>query len=191
MSEKEHLHLPDYEQFSETTAVLELNMSASLLHGAMCGYLCAGVDSQGEAYLRALLHNKKDEASRKAVLVMFAAFSISQQQINSLDFGFEMLLPHENEPLMIRIKAFGDWCRGFTESLKLAGINVERFHEEETQDAFNHLIEFAEIDCDTLDLDEGDERALMEVSEYTRMAVLRLYNDLVMNESSGSTGITH
>lgn len=189
--EKKHLHLPDYEQFSESIAVLALHVSTSLLHGMMCGYLCAGADSQGESYLRALLHNKKDKASRNAVLAMFAVFSISQQQINSLDFGFEMLLPDENESLLVRAKAFSEWCEGFTQSLMLAGIGVEQFYDEEAQDAFQHLIEFAELDCDTLDVDEEDERALMEVSEYTRMAVLRLHNDLVMNERGGNTGITH
>lgn len=190
MSE-EHLHLPDYEEFSENINVLELYISASLLHGTMCGYLCAGAESQGEAYLRALLNNKKDALSRNAILAMFAVFSISQQQMSQLDFGFEMLLPEEHEDLLVRAKAFSEWCQGFIESLKLAGIGIEQFHEEEAQDAFQHLIEFAELDCETLDVGEDDERALMEVSEYARMAVLRLYNDLVMNESSGSTGITH
>lgn len=190
MSE-EYLHLPDYEAFSEHINALELYISASLLHGAMCGYLCAGADTQGEAYLRALLNNKKDELSRNAVLAMFAVFSISQQQISQLDFGFEMLLPEEHEDLLVRARAFSEWCQGFIESLNLAGIGMEQFYEEEAQAAFQHLIEFAELDCETLDVGEDDERALMEVNEYARMAVLRLHHDLVMSQSSGSAGVTH
>ncbi|MCW8399174.1 UPF0149 family protein [Legionella sp. PATHC038] len=191
--EREHLHLPDYDEFSASISVLMLHISASLLHGMMCGYLCAGADSQGEAYLRALLNNKKDEASRNAVLAMFAVFSISQQQINSLDFKFQMMLPDEEESLLLRAQAFSEWCEGFTQALTLAGIGLNQLHEEEAQDAFQHLIEFAELDCDTLDVDEEDERALMEVSEYARMAVLRLHSDLIMNERErgGHTGITH
>ena len=75
--------LPEYDSFNESIAVLSLEISASELHGMMCGYLCAGADSQGEAYLRTLLNNKKDEASRTAFLVMFSVFSVSQQQINN------------------------------------------------------------------------------------------------------------
>lgn len=52
------------------------------------------------------------------------------------------------------------------------------FADEEDQEALQHIIEFAQLDCDLLDVDEEDEQALMEVSEYTRMAVLRLHNDL-------------
>lgn len=192
MSEK-HLYLPDYDEFSATISVLMLHISASLLHGMICGYLCAGADSQGEAYLRALLSNKKDEVSRNAVLAMFSIFSVSQQQINTMDFEFELLLPDEEESLLVRAQAFSEWCEGFTQALTLAGIDANQFHEEEAQDAFQHLIEFAELDCDTLDVDEEDERALMEVSEYARMAVLRLHNDLLLNEKErgGHTGMTH
>jgi uncharacterized protein len=190
--EREYLHLPDYEEFSESIDVLALHVSASLLHGMMCGYLCAGADDQGEAYLRALLGNKKDTPSRNAVLDMFSVFSISQQQMNSFDFEFQMLLPHEHDPLLERAHAFSEWCEGFTQALTLVGIGVNQFYEEEAQDALQHLIEFAELDCDTLDVDEEDDRALMEVSEYARMAVLRLHNDLVLNEKDhGGTGITH
>ena len=194
MSEESgYLHLPDYEEFAESISILTLPISPSLLHGMMCGYLCADEDNQGEAYLRALSHNRKDEASRNAILAMFAIFSVSQQQINSLDFGFEMLLPDEDASLLMRAQAFSEWCEGFTQALTLSGIGHEQFHEEEAQSALQHLIEFAELDCDSLDVDKEDERALMEVSEYARMAVLRLHNDLIMHkkERGGRSGITH
>lgn len=192
-TENHHMRLPDYDSFSETISVLTLNSSASELHGMMCAYLCAGEDSQGEAYIRALLNNKKDELSRNAILAMFSVFSISQQQINNFDFEFEMLLPDENESLVERAQAFSEWCEGFTQGLTLLGVSMDQFYEEEAQDALQHLTEFAELDCDTLDVDEEDEKALMEVSEYARMAVIRLHGDLVMNERErgGSPETTH
>lgn len=183
--ENERLHLPIYDDFVETIAGL-FSISASGLHGMMCGYLCAGADGQGEAYLRALLNNKKDETSRAAELAMFAVFSISQQQIANFDFDFELLLPDDEEPLLERAQAFSEWCEGFTQGLTLAGIDADHFYDEEAQEALQHITEFAELDCDTLDVDEEDERALMEVSEYARLAVLRLHSDLVANERERS-----
>src|SRR3989338_5029121 len=150
--ENTHLHLPDYDTFAESITALSLNISGSELHGMMCGYLCAGADSQGEAYLRALLNNKKDEPSRTAVLAMFSVFSISQQQINNYDFQFEMLLPEDSESLIERAQAFSEWCEGFTQALTIAGIGADQFYEEEAQEAFQHLIEFAELDCESLDV---------------------------------------
>lgn len=191
--ENTHLHLPQYEQFNGSIDGLALSISASELHGIMCGYLCAGEDSQGEAYLRALLNNKKDEASRNALLAMFSVFSVSQQQINNFDFGFEMLLPGEWCSLSERAQAFSEWCEGFTQGLTMAGIGLDQFYEEEAQESLQHLMEFAELDTESLDIDEEDEKALMEVSEYARMAVIRLHGDLVMNERErhGGSETTH
>ena len=190
--DNDSLHLPKYDDFVQSISVLALTMSGSELHGIMCGYLCAGADSQGEAYIRALLNNKKDEQSRNALLSMFSVFSISQQQINNFDFEFEMLLPDDDESLVTRAQAFSEWCEGFTQGLTIAGVGMEQFYEEESQDALQHLMEFAELDCESLEVGEEDERALMEVSEYTRMAVLRLHSDLVLHERElGDSGTTH
>ncbi|ANH11552.1 TPA: UPF0149 family protein [Legionella pneumophila] len=190
--DNDSLHLPKYDDFVQSISVLALTMSGSELHGIMCGYLCAGADSQGEAYIRALLNNKKDEQSRNALLSMFSVFSISQQQMNNFDFEFEMLLPDDDESLITRAQAFSEWCEGFTQGLTIAGVGMEQFYEEESQDALQHLIEFAELDCESLEVGEEDERALMEVSEYTRMAVLRLHSDLVLHERElGDSGTTH
>jgi uncharacterized protein YgfB (UPF0149 family) len=191
-AESEHLSLPDYDSFVDAIAFLSLPVSASSLHGTMCGYLCAGADTQGESYIRALLNNKKDEQSRNAILAMFEVFSISQQQITHFDFDFQMLLPDEQESLVTRAQAFSEWCEGFTQALTLSGVGMDQFYEEEAQDALQHMIEFAELDCNTLEVDEEDERALMEVSEYARMAVIRLHGDLKMNERErGSSDLTH
>lgn len=190
--DNDSLRLPKYDDFVQSISVLALTMSGSELHGIMCGYLCAGADSQGEAYIRALLNNKKDEQSRNALLSMFSVFSISQQQMNNFDFEFEMLLPDDDESLVTRAQAFSEWCEGFTQGLTIAGVGMEQFYEEESQDALQHLIEFAELDCESLEVGEEDERALMEVSEYTRMAVLRLHSDLVLHERElGDSGTTH
>lgn len=186
------LHLPKYEDFVESIDVLSTNLSASGLHGMMCGYICAGANTQGEASIRALLNNKKDEPSRNAILSLFSVYSISQQQISTFDFEFEMLLPDDNESLIERAQAFSEWCEGFTQGLSTAGIDAEQFYEEEAQEALQHLFEFAELDCNNLDIEEEDENALMEISEYARMAVIRLHNDLVMNENErGDSGTTH
>lgn len=188
----EPLHLPEYTAFVDAIYVLALDFSASRLHGVMCGYLCAGADNQGEAYLRALLNNKKNAEARAALVAMSTVFSVSQQQITNFDFDFALLLPDENEPLKDRAKAFSEWCEGFTQGLNMAGVDIEQFYEEEAQEALQHITEFAELDYSDLEVDEEDETALMEVSEYTRMAVIRLHGDLIMNERErGGSETTH
>lgn len=191
-AENNRLHLPEYDHFIQSIDVLALEISGSELHGMMCGFLCAGEDNQGEAYMRALLNNRKDEESRAAILSMFAVYSVSQQQINNFDFQFEMMLPDDNTSLTERAQAFSEWCEGFTQGLIIAGVDGDQFYDEEAQEALEHLTQFADLDIEAIDVDEEDEKALLEVSEYARMAVIRLHNDLVMNERErGGQDTTH
>lgn len=181
--ENNSIHLPAYQAFTDSITVLDLPISSSELHGIMCGYLCAGASHQGEDYLRALVINNKDETTRAAALAMFNVYIHSQQQIARMDFEFKLLLPDDHEPLLNRARAFSEWCEGFTQGMDTAGASYEHFEDdEEAQDILQHLQEFAQLDYESLDVDEDDEKALMEVCEYTRLAVLRLFGDRLGNK---------
>lgn len=183
---------PAYDAFVDAISVLGLTISPSELHGLMCGYLCAGAVGEGEAYLRALATNKKDDAVRTASLAIFSLYAYSQQQCVNFDFEFKLLLPDDEEYLVNRAQAFSEWCDGFTQAITLVGISEEQLNEEESIEALQHIEEFSQLDCASLDIDEEDERALMEVTEYTRMAILRLYGDILASKSeSGSTRVMH
>jgi uncharacterized protein len=88
------------------------------------------------------------------------------------------MIPGDNESLHERAKAFREWCEGFSQGLSMGGLNFDEVEEDEVQEAIQHIEEFAELDINGLEVCEEDERALMEVSEYTRMAILRIYGDL-------------
>ena len=181
------LHLPNYHTFIESIAILALPFSGSELHGIMCGYLCAGANKEGVAYLRALMTNMNDATMRSGVLALFGVYAVSQQQMLSLDFDFQLLLPDDHSSLAERAQSFSEWCEGFTQGLTMAGVHYEQLQEEETQEALQHLTEFAQLDYHALKIDEDDERALMEVTEYARLAVLRIHGDLLQANGQSET----
>ena len=182
------LKLPDYHVFIESIASLALSISASELHGIMCGYLSVGAIQEGEMYLQALLAKQQDATTRAAALLLFSVYTVSQQQMMNTGFEFQLLLPDEHESLAFRAEAFSQWCEGFTQGMAMAGVDYDDVHDEDAQDAIGHLIEFAHLDYRSLSVDEDDERALMEVCEYARMAVLHIHSDLHehTSESGGS-----
>ena len=186
------LHLPDYHSFLESIAILGLPISGSELHGVMCGYLCAGAHNEGEAYLRALMSNKKDAGLRGAALALFGLYAVSQQQIAGFNFEFQLLLPDDQDPLVDRAQAFSEWCEGFIQGITMAGVSYDDLEEDDAQEALQHLTEFAQLDYHTLHVEEEDEHALMEVSEYARMAVLHVFLDLQSsNLKKGSSETAH
>lgn len=180
-------YFPVYDSFIDSIAVLDLTVSGSELHGIMCGYLCAGAFHEGEIYLRALLlNNMKDKLMQNAMLSVFELYEISKQHIANIDFEFKMLLPDDESPLAERAQAFGEWCEGFTQGITLAGISYDELEEDDSQEALQHLFEFAHLDYQTLNINEDDEKSLVEVSEYARMAILRLSGDIQASGSGSS-----
>jgi len=174
------MHLPNYHEFIASIAILALPLSGSELHGVMCGYLCAGANREGAAYLRAFITNANDVATiRGAALSLFGVFAVSQQQMEGFDFDFQLLLPDEESPLSERAQAFSEWCDGFVQGMTMAGVSEDQLQEDESQEALQHLVEFSQLDYHELKMSEDDEKALMEVSEYARMAVLRIHADLL------------
>lgn len=186
------LSLPSYEAVRDALASLALPMSGSELHGIMCGYLSAGAIQKGDAHVRALFAHQKASAIRAAAPVLFELYTVSQQQLANAAFELQLLLPHDDEPLLQRVKSFSEWCDGFTQGIRLAGIEYDALEDEEAQDAIEHITEFAELDCESLQFDEDDERALLEISEYARMAVVYIHSDLTQHHrGSDDTSIAH
>ena len=185
----DRLQLPHYHDFIDAIAMLALPISGSELHGVMCGYLCAGAIREGETYLRGLMGNKTDQRLRGVALALFGVFAVSQQQLQNFDFEFQLLLPDDDAPLPERAQAFSEWCEGFTQGVTLAGVGYEQLEDDEAQEALEHMTEFAQLDYHALNIDEGNERALVDVTEYARMAVLRIHGDLLA--SNGQTETAH
>lgn len=173
--------LPTWPTVIDSLALLPLTISASTLHGQLCGLLCAEAMDKAESYIMALVGSQKNDNARIALKVLFSMYSISQQQILDEDFSFQLMLPEDHELLFDRAQAFTEWCTGFVQGLEMADI-AENAFEEDAQETLQHIREFAEMDCASLDISEEDEKAFMQVSEYTRMAVLRLHNDLVAHK---------
>lgn len=176
--------LPEYTHLENAIKVLSLPLPISELHGVMCGYLCAGSVEQGEVYIRSLMHGNKGEQKKTANLAIFDLYTISQHQIINFDPAFQLLLPEDTQELKQRARAFGQWCNGFMDGISMAGINLQTLDEQDAQNAILHISQFADLNYDGLNTGEEDEKALLEVSEYTRMAVLHIHNII---KPTGST----
>lgn len=180
------LIMPKYDVYAHTIQILALPISGSGLQGIMCGYLCAGLGSVCESYLHALVPNAQDEEKRAAMVILFDVFAVTQQQITYTNFDLSLLLPEDDVSLVERAKAFSEWCEGFIQGLTVANINLKALDDEELQESIQHITDFSSLDYALLDVEEEDERAFMEITEYTRMAVLRIYHELGQGEK-----ITH
>jgi len=171
--------LPEYEGFLIAISSLALPFSASKLHGILCAYLVAGATDTATSFLSAISMSPQHcQKERTTTLALFNLLSLTQQQLLNIGLGFQLLLPSDEQPLAYRAQAFSEWCEGFTETLNASSIHPKQLASSESREALEHIAEFAELNYQILHVNEEDEQALMEVCEYTRIAVLHLHSDL-------------
>ncbi len=173
------MQLTDYEQMTVLITPLDLPFSASQLHGMLCAYLVTGATDAADSFLTALsINSQRSDETRAASLALFNLFALTQNVLSELGFDFQLVLPNQDQPLAKRAQAFSEWCEGFTQALSACNVRPKQLKNPESREALEHLAEFAELDCEMLEVNEDDEQALMEVSEYTRIAVLHLHSEL-------------
>ena len=184
MLEKTDIHheMPNYEQMIDDLSTLDLNLEVSHLHGLLSGLIVAGASLQAENYLRSLIMNKTGPSFHQSTQALFSIYTITHTWLNNFGFEFKMLLPDENCSLQERILAFADWCLGFLEGLNLSGLSMDDFENEDDIEILQHFEDFSDMDAEDLELNEEDEKAYLEVTEYARLAVLQLFCDLNAQE---------
>lgn len=188
MSVGDHIQVPSFRTFSEAIIPLDLPISASELHGVMCGYLASGSHRLGESYLRALIVKKNEAMTRDAARMLFSLYTITEQQLQGSDFEVSLMLPDDSAPIFERARAFSEWCEGFSQGLTVSGLQLSELSSEEAKEAVEHITEFADLDYESVSVDETDEKALTDVVEHTRMGFLHIYYDTHQNKKADSGG---
>lgn len=163
--------LPPYNELETELAPFGLPMSLSQLHGLLCGYSCANEHHRAQAFLNALINTASEPITQSSKTLLFLLLTTAEQDLLNLDFNFQLLLPNEEETLVVRAQAFSEWCEGFLQGFST---DKKKLHTAEVKQILNHFREFAKLDYTNLSVDEADEAAFMEVYEYTRMAVISL-----------------
>lgn len=170
------LHRPHYHIFKNLMADLHLTLSVSELHGIMTAYLCLGLAKQGLNYLSAMfsshLHNNKE-----AISAIFGLYALTEYQIARQQFEFQLFLPPDEDHLTDRAEAFSQWCQGLMHGFSMTHIQTASFEDEDVQDALQHIHAFSELDYESLELNEDDEQAFIQIQEYTRVTILHIYAD--------------
>ena len=161
------------------------------LHGYIVGRLITGHTLQGEKgvqtiadYLGVALD---DIAPLKSDLQhMTAALRTTLDQDV---FSFQLLLPDDELSISARLEALSDWCQGFLVGIgSSAGLGDSKVMEEDS-DVLADLVAITQISTDEED-SEDNEAMFFEVSDYVRLAVLQLFDQLRLSDGeSVSTGV--
>lgn len=173
----DHVSLPPLADLAAELRELDSGLGPSELHGSLCGWLSGGGAPDRERWLAALM-SEPGAPSPAPDSALGRLFGASVAQLDSPDFGFELLLPTEDQPVSARGDGLLAWCRGFLGGFGLAA-GAEPPLSEESREALADLARIAGSEL-TYEEPEADEEALAEVAEFVRVAVMLLHSDCVL-----------
>lgn len=160
-----------------------LGVDAAELHGALCGFVCAGGTPQASRWLEQLAIEGADTIGEQGALQQLLAASCAQLADDEL--GFELLLPDDEVAIAQRAQALVSWCSGFLGGFGLvaegaSGLSVE---------AVEALQDLGKIAATQLSFDdpESDAEAYEEVAEFVRVAALLIYSERHSSPPAGSS----
>jgi len=153
---------------------------AAECHGFLCGYLCVN-DSMQEKMIRKYLLADMDDQLMFAECCKYINELAAEvcQEIASVDFTLELLLPDETSPLSERSTALIEWCEGFLSGLGIAGVTDFDLLSFECRELVHDLYKICRLDADDInDCGEEEEAAFTELIEYVRMGAMLLYVEM-------------
>lgn len=171
-------------EFHECEQILSTSLQSvlsSYQHGMLTACLCAGKEFHHMAWLEGFVDSESDKPTdnKHAKEILAQLYVISQQQLESINLDFQLLLPDDNETLHLRVKALASWCDGFIIGLKALGIHNNQEQVVMCKEALEQIAEIAQVDYEQVNDCDQSEQDYLEVYEHVRILILTIYFDLV------------
>jgi len=161
-----------YASVSAALSELDSDVDPAECHGVLCGMLCSPEGFEAQDWLQYLTGYPELHGVRLGTdSALLDLLQSTLRGMDSDDFGFELLLPDDDEPLIVRTDALGGWCRGF-----LSGFGTTRgaaATSNESQEFLGDLYRISQVDPQDADGEVG-EHAFQEIVEYARMGAILL-----------------
>jgi uncharacterized protein len=190
----------DYDWLTELVAELDLGVSAAHVHGSLVGFLCAGgplsmrttLDQElnqqfdanlsvesGQKHWFSVLFEEHDVPVPEATQVELDDFARATARLLSLEeMRLEPLLPDDALAIAERANALSEWCSGFLGGLGLGGFKQVKALSKDAREGLRDLERIARTEIELDDDAEGNENALMELSEFAKVTALLLFADI-------------
>ena len=172
--------VPEFEFLVRALKSASVEASASEVHGLVCGLLCSGRVDASQRW-HAELFDPVESGDSPTIACQQALERLSQGTkalLEDPDSGFYLMLPDDEQPLQHRAGALVEWCQGFLYGLGLSGVS-ERSFSGEIREALRDLAEITRMDMSNMEESEENEEAYMEISEFTRVAVMLVHGHMI------------
>ncbi|HLF67253.1 MAG TPA: UPF0149 family protein [Gammaproteobacteria bacterium] len=176
--------LPTFATINQALTDSHIMINPSLLHGIWCGLIVGGQYCDPQDWLEIAVdesHTWKALDTQVQILLL----QLAEQSVFMMaqsDFGFNLLLPADEEPLAERAYALSEWCIGFVEGIQNQQDQQTLLTGDGAQ-ALADLTKISEMDFDPEE-SEDEETSYMELVEFIRVAVMLIHQNLLEGHHS-------
>lgn len=168
----------DFDVLTQCLANHEMVVDGAEIHGMMCGMLCGGMPLSEQQWLVVLQDtmNQGEPIADTVIEQLQQVFNETCQQLVDGQFGLNLLLPDDEQPINDRGLALINWVQGFMAGFGLFQQKLSQCSEE-VREALEDFSDIARME-EPMNDDDESEQALQEVVEYVKISALLCFNEL-------------
>lgn len=177
----------EYDDLEESLQKADADYSATEAQAIACGMLAVNITADKITWVQLLFGEIDADSAAQVSAVQLSGelFEQTKTQMQDPNLMFELLIPDEEYPLHDRVRSLQDWCNGFILGVGLSGISDYKTMPEDSRELMADFTEIGTSGNFDLDDESASEEALSEISEYVRMGVLLINEELQpMKQSS-------
>ncbi|MES2662932.1 MAG: UPF0149 family protein [Pseudomonadota bacterium] len=169
----------DYDEIAATLQCARIPMNAAEFHGYVVGQYCSGSSTGSDQWLQLFVQST---APGQVIEVEDLNFlrktreSIWQDMIGS-EFAFQLVIPSDDEGIAERALALRDWCRGFLSGFGEGGAQPKLKSQPDLREALSDIEQMTRVDVVPIQTEEN-EKYIVELIEYLRIAVLNIFVEI-------------
>lgn len=170
----------DYFQLENALQKAEADYSTSEAQAIACGMLAVNIAADKVAWEQLIFGeiDPSDSLQVEAIKLTGELHDQCKRQLQDANLAFELLMPDEDESLLLRVSALQEWCNGFLLGVGLSGVSDHKTLPEDTRELLADFTEIGTSGSFDLEDEATSEEALAEISEYVRMGVLLINEEL-------------
>ncbi len=158
----------------------DANYNAAEAQGIACGLLTVTTSADIIGWVKMVFGqiHADDAKQTKAIELSGELFEETKKQLQDSNLGFELVLPDEDEDLYSRFTALQQWCSAYVVGITMAGIKDTTKLPEDSRELIADFTEIGTSGDFDMDDEDASEEAFLEISEYVRMGVILINEEL-------------
>ena len=186
-----------YQQVNDALQRLDIAADAAECHGAISAAVCLTGESGLSSWLDAHFPEVEQAISEGNALAAEVKQLLSElymhvvKQLRNGEFGYEILMPEDDEGIEIRTHSLGHWCQGFLLGLGYSGVSDVSKFSGELAEILQDITEISQVTDAALENTEEEEQSYTELVEYLRVGVMLFFETLQARQTGEQKNTLH